>query len=242
MSSHLYNTTLGRIAWFTRRFGASELILKPLRLIFGRWILPHIRPETFFFQEHTYNCYFALYNMTWVGERMVELPIAARLLDQHKANLVLEVGNVLSHYFRRNHIVVDKYEIGPGVINIDILDFNPLERFDLILSISTFEHIGFDDDTPSSSGQKIIAAISHCRSLLSDTGRLVITFPTGYNTELDALVSQKALGATRMSFLNRVGPRQWKECDLQTALTSLYRSRFPYGNALVVAEFSKSSP
>ena len=32
MASHLYNSRLGKVAWFVRRFGAGELLMKPLRL------------------------------------------------------------------------------------------------------------------------------------------------------------------------------------------------------------------
>jgi hypothetical protein len=32
----------------------------------------------------------------------------------------LEVGNVLNHYFKLNHDVIDKYEKGKNVKNIDI--------------------------------------------------------------------------------------------------------------------------
>lgn len=58
---------------------------------------------------------------------------------------MLEVGNVLSHYFPIHHDIVDKYEVCPGVINQDIADFLPQEKYDLILSISTVEHVGWDE-------------------------------------------------------------------------------------------------
>ena len=237
MSGHLYNSTIGKVSWFIRRFGASEVALKPLRLAFGRWILPRLHPQTFPFQGRTYLCHFALYNMTWVGERMVELPIAEELLKQHRTCRVLEVGNVLSHYYKCDHVIVDKFEKGAGVINVDILDYKDPEPFDLVISVSTFEHIGFDDESPTSSGIRILAAIKHCRQLLTKDGRLIITFPTGYNPELDELLRSGGLGASQLHFLVRTGVRKWKGCDLSTALSSPYRSRFPYGNAVVIAEF-----
>ena len=60
---------------------------------------------------------------------------------------IFEVGSVLSHYFPINHDVLDKYEKGHGVINQDVVDFKPHNKYDLIVSISTLEHVGFDDNT-----------------------------------------------------------------------------------------------
>lgn len=240
MSSHLYNSTIGRARWFIKRFGASEIVWKPLRLLFSPVVIPFLKRQEFCFAGQTLNCFYARYNMTWVGERMVEIPIIQALLGHAPGAQILEVGNVLSHYLPINHEVVDKFEVAPGVTNIDIIQFRPSRRFDLIISISTFEHIGFDDDGACSSGEKILEAIDHCRSLLVHSGRLVITVPTGYNPELDNLLRTGRLGASNVRCLFRTGMRSWTECSLEEALTHPYRSVFPYGNALVVAEFAST--
>ena len=240
MSSHLYNSTVVRVRWFVRRFGASEVLLKPLRLAFAPWIVPRLEPKSFSFRGKQFRCFYSQYNMTWAGERMVEIPIGKDLVEKAQGR-VLEVGNVLSHYFPTGYEIVDKFERGPGVLNTDILHFTPDHRYALILSISTFEHIGFDDDTPTSSGDKILEAIAHCRSLLAPEGRLVLTFPTGYNPDLDQLLESGRIGAGRLDCLLRVGRREWVECNISTALKHPYRSRYPYGNALVVAEFNSLS-
>jgi len=39
MRSHLYNSRLGKVAWFVQRFGFSELFLKPCRVIFAPVLL-----------------------------------------------------------------------------------------------------------------------------------------------------------------------------------------------------------
>ena len=39
---------------------------------------------------------------------------------------VLEVGNVLSHYRAQRHVVVDKYEEAPGILNRDVLELGDL--------------------------------------------------------------------------------------------------------------------
>lgn len=239
MSRHLYAGLAGRIRWFARRFGWSELILKPVRTTLGPVILPWLPPSTFTWRGLELRCLFARYNMTWVGERMIEVPIGQCLLKEAKPGRTLEIGNVLSHYFPVNHTVLDKYEKAPGVINADIIDYRPEQAFDLILSISTFEHIGFDDDAPESSGTKISACVQHTRTLLSAEGRLFLTFPTGYNPDLDQLLASRALDARRMDCYRRLGRRHWESCNLEQAFEHPYRSRYPYANSLVIAEFAR---
>ena len=58
---------------------------------------------------------------------------------------ILEVGHVLGHYRRQAHVVVDKYEAAPGVLNLDVLDLGDLGPFDLIVAVSTLEHVGHDE-------------------------------------------------------------------------------------------------
>lgn len=149
----------------------------------------------------------------------------------------LEVGNVLAHYGPIKHQVLDKFETGPGVINEDIVTFRPLQSYDLILSISTFEHIGFDDASEGSSSEKILEAIRSCRGLLSASGKLVITVPIGYNPELNLLIGSGRLGAAAQTFLRKTGRQEWRECSRDEALRCEYKSPFPYANAILVAEF-----
>jgi len=234
---HLYNSSLGKIRWFVARFGAAELVLKPLRVAFAPLILPFLRSEKFVFQGRELDCFYHRYNMTWASERCVEVPVARHFLAAAAAEKTLEVGNVLSHYGPVAHEVLDKFEIAPGVINQDILEFRPAKRYELILSISTFEHIGFDDEGEGSSAQKILAAIAACRGMLAPGGRLIITVPMGYNPELNGLIAQERLGAERETFLRREGPRRWSECGREEALGCRYTAPFPYANGILVAEF-----
>ena len=89
-----------------------------------------------------YRYLYDRHKFTWLTERAVEVPVAQALVDQHAPDKVLEIGNVLSHYRPQQHLVVDKYEQAPGVLNRDVLDLGGLGRFDLIVAISTLEHVG----------------------------------------------------------------------------------------------------
>jgi len=237
MKKHLYNTTLGKVPWFVRRFGAGEILLKPMRLALAPVIIPMLPKKTVEFQGRRLDCFYHRYNMTWASERCVEIPIAKSYLDQHAKGAVLEVGNVLSHYFPARHDILDKFEKANGIINQDILDYRPAKQYDLILSISTFEHIGFDDESTEPSGGKIKAAIAACRRLLKPDGRLVLTLPIGYNPELDELIRTGELASSREFFLCRRKKTDWVPATREEALKFSYKKPFPYANAVAIIEF-----
>ncbi len=237
---HLYNSTLTKITWFIRRFGWKELLFKPLRTLFAPWILRRLPRRQFQFRDHTLDYFYHPYNATWAGERIIEVSIAKSYLDAWAGKRILEVGNVMSHYFPIQHEIVDKFEPGPNILNEDILRFNPSHTYDLILSISTFEHIGFDDDS-GSENSKIEEALQKCRSMLKPEGLLIITVPLGYNPDLDRLIRENRLNAVQKYYFVRTGATEWLACDQATAFQHPYKSRFPYANSLLIAEFSSAT-
>lgn len=129
------------------------------------------------------------YNTTALNERAVELAMAREFLlwrsTRGELGRCLEVGNVLSHYedfiALPSRRVVDRFEVAPGVENIDVFDIEG--TYDTIISISTIEHVGVDDgrDYPGAA----LDAIHHLRTLLTPGGRFFCTFPTGWNAVLD---------------------------------------------------------
>src|SRR3990167_2732239 len=110
------------------------------------WLTRSIR--TFTIDQHSYHYFCHPYNTTLANERIVEVPIIWREVQRYQPQRVLEIGNVLHHYFPIKHWVVDKYEKAPGVINRDVVEFYPRQRFDLIVAISTLEHVGWDESPP----------------------------------------------------------------------------------------------
>lgn len=181
-----------------------------------------LRAKTFRFNGKEYEYFYHPYNRTWKNERGVEIPIFQEILARHQGTRILEVGNVLSHYVPIQHDVVDKYEVSPGVINQDIIAFVPPEKYDLIVSISTLEHIGWDEqpkDPP-----KLLRAIEHMRSAcLAPRGMLVASLPVGYNRYLDDLLDEGKSPFTTHHFLKRVSKRNyWTEADWQQVRTVPY--------------------
>lgn len=145
------------------------------------------------------------------GERTVEIPIVWEIV-KNCSGKVLEVGNVLSLYHSTNHEIVDKFEKAEGVINEDIIDFQPEGEYDLIVSISTLEHVGWDEDPdlrkrvggfPDRDPPKVLRAIEHLKSLLAPGGKLVVTLPLGYNSVLDGYLKSGEIAFSELYCLSR---------------------------------------
>ncbi len=172
-----------------------------------------VRTKTFRYDGRNYEYLYHPYNRTWKNERGVEIPIFRELLLQHEGKRVLEVGNVLAHYFPIQHDVVDKYEVSPGVINKDIVEFVPQQKYDLIVSISTLEHVGWDEQPQEPA--KLLQAIDHLRSrCLAPNGSLVASLPVGYNRYFDGLLNSGQSPFTTQHFLKRISKQNyWMESD-----------------------------
>ena len=173
---------------------------KPFGYIFIKFFYKYIYPvmqrlgmtqKTFLFQNKRYVYYIHPYNITWANERAVELPILFDQIKPYKVSQILEVGNVLGHYIKPSWTVVDKYERSSGVINCDAEEFCPNYKFKLIFSISTIEHVGFDEEPKDE--QKAYRVLNHLRTLLLPGGRLFITVPIGWNTGLDKQIKYRQI-------------------------------------------------
>jgi SAM-dependent methyltransferase len=175
---------------------------------------------TFRFNNQSYHYFYSDYNQTWKNERAVEIPIIHDILNKNRNKRVVEFGNVLSYYFSINHDVLDKYEKIGNVINEDVIKFKPKTKYDLILSISTIEHVGWDEkvgEVKLDDSKKILLAISNLKRILSKNGEIVITFPLGFNPHLDYLIKNnkiefdKLFFMKRISFFNRWAQANWDE-------------------------------
>lgn len=185
---------------------------------------------TFEFRGETYDYYLHFYPITFRNERAVEIPISLKFI---KGNC-LEVGNVLHSYKPFDHDVVDKYE--KGAINADIVDYHPQKKYDSIVCISTLEHIGWDEEKEKN---KALRAVESMKGLLVDGGSMGVTYPFGYNSDLDALTLDNELGFTECYFLKRISKYRWKQTDLKDIRKSRYGAPYPCANALVVGIYVK---
>lgn len=181
-------------------------------------------------------------------ERVIEIPIGKRLIqsaNRTKAR-VLEVGNVLGSYIDIPHDVVDKYEVGTRIQNVDVVDFRPIERYDLVISISTLEHVGFDEVVRDPA--KFEKAVHHLlEDCLNPGGRLFITLPIGYNPAVDDWVAHRARLIGKFTLLERISVLNlWLEKDLLNVDLSHARltfdREFPGASAIVVWEGTRPPP
>lgn len=211
----------------------------PFRSLFHaalRAYLGRVRPE-FVLGGKRYDYFWHDYSMTWRNERCVEVPLARALLDgfaESAGGRVLEVGNVLSHYFPVSHDVVDKYERAPGVRNEDIVNFAPERRYGLIVSLSTLEHVGWDE-TPRQPG-KALHAVAHLKErCLAPGGRMLVTFPVGHNGELDRAFAAGRLPFTQSFCMKRAGRfAHWREAAWAEIRDAAYGYPHPFANGLVI--------
>jgi hypothetical protein len=161
--------------------------------------------QPFVFQQHKYKYFYHRYNYSWKNERTVEVPIVWNAVKNCEGS-ILEVGNVLSHYFDFPHDIVDKYEKAEGVQNVDVTEIGPSKKYDLIVSISTIEHVGWDEAPieRTENKEKTLQAINNLRSLLNPHGKLVVTMPVGYNPLLDSYLKSNRMKFDQILCLKRV--------------------------------------
>jgi hypothetical protein len=180
----------------------------------------------YYYNGDFYHFYAHPYNATWTNERAVEIPIFKKLLQSVRGR-VLEVGNVMSHYQSVEHPVIDLFEEAPGVLNCDVLNYNPTNRYDLIISISTIEHVGKDDEPRQ---EKAGEAIEHLKTLLTVGGRLVVSIPHGYNKYVDDMLPELF---DYVYYLERVDQYAWRQLTYSMLKNTKYDTA--NGGAGVVA-------
>jgi len=203
-----------------------------LHFIYCRKIRRH---NTFFVLGKTYR-YFDTYK-TWHSERAVEIAVVMEIVKRYQGMNILEIGNVLAHHIQFDHDVLDKYEIAKGVINQDVVDFKSEKKYDLIVSISTLEHVGWDEwDKKQRDDTKIPRAIENLKSLITQRGgTIIITLPLGYNSALDRLLKDEVMRFSKQYYLARISKgNEWKEASWEDVKDSKYNTDFPFANGLLI--------
>jgi len=107
-----------------REGGLLFALRRVVGFIFDLSISPFLflKPKRYFrFQGKKFSYLYRYYNKTWKNCRAVEIPIALDYVASHNGKRVLEFGNVINHYKKFNHVVLDKYESSLGVLNEDII-------------------------------------------------------------------------------------------------------------------------
>jgi len=220
-----------------REKGILYIVAAAARVIYWELEFFVAKRGTFEFNGRRYRYLHRRPNRTWTNERCVEIPIIWKIVCEEPGR-ILEVGNVLSRYFSCRHDILDKYEKGKGVINFDVVDFKPPSRYDLIISISTLEHVGFDPPEGRDS-DKIRQAIENLRkNCLAQSGRIVVTLPLGYNLVFDRMLYEGRLGFTDVFYMKRTARNSWVQTDARHVTDAKYRFMLCTANALVIGEIA----
>jgi hypothetical protein len=221
------------------------------------------RPQQFTFNKRQYRYFYHSRNKTWQNERAIEVPIICREIKKHEAQRILEVGNVLSHYYPVYHDIVDKWEEAPGVTNADIRNFDTSKDYDLIVSISTIEHVAYDElvgiatiehisydydeltlkaqaiEESESFEEPVRDVIENLKSHLSQGGEIFITVPLGFNPALDRLLKEKKI-FTDITYLKRISENNiWREVYDTEIHDVRYNWQSWHANVLAVCVFQR---
>jgi hypothetical protein len=191
----------------------------------------------FVLDGESYIYHVARGNRTWDNERAVELPVMWRELRRHGGGAgVLEVGNVLGHYYDTGHPVLDKYEQhGRVTWNEDVVAFRPPFAPELVLSVSTLEHVGFSESPRDPA--KFRQAIDALAGWLAPGGRLVFTVPIGYNPAVGEYLDSPDARRLAVRCLRRVTlDNLWVQADYEEVRDTRYNRPFPCANAIAIVE------
>lgn len=239
-SIHVLRTELRRAVGGARDSVRSKGLLETTRRVFavagGQLAEPitarRRRDERFEFQGERLPYTFVRYNNSFLNERAIEISIAKWFLADSQGP-ILEVGNVLAHYGVSGHTVLDKYEVIPGVLNEDIVDYVPSTPFQTVIAISTLEHVGWDE-TPRDPG-KVLRAIESVKACVAPGGRALVTMPLGYNTGLDGGLRDGAIQFDEVVWMVRASRRnEWVEAGKDEALAKEYGRPYTGANGLYV--------
>jgi hypothetical protein len=199
-------------------------------------------PGFFYFNGKSLGYFRANYNLAFENERTVEIPIAKSFIQSlNSSDNLLEVGNVLANYGVKpfNRDVLDKYDENTYVINEDVVNFKPAKKYEAIISISTLEHVGWDEEFRDP--KKIITAISNLvENCLALGGRMLVTMPFGYNDYLDKELDSGIKYFTETYYLKRISlDNKWHQVDYREVANSKYGDPFNNANAICIGVIRK---
>ena len=191
--------------------------------------------KTFMFNDEQFYYFSHNYNRTGVNERIVEIPIMYAMYNKllQPDVKLLEIGNVLKHYYPSfSHDVLDKYEKADKVMNVDIVDFKPEKKYDVIISISTLEHVGFDES--GRNAEKFVIALKNIKkNVLKENGVMYFTVPFGYNPVVDRLVREQTF--TKQYYMKRKNAEnEWEQTSYEEIKDCKYGRPFGFASAVVI--------
>lgn len=180
---------------------------------------------------HPYNC--GLADTPRTTERTIELALIDDFLTRHGDDAI-ELGAVSPYYFpgRIKEVVdpADKHELVSARVSLFNYEFKGRN----IVSVSTIEHIGKDDYGGVSAHEDCTKALN---LILGKSKSCLITFPVGYNQDLDEYVITTQFGPQVhvTGYFRSMLYNDWQEKH-----DIVHLRKYPYGpkwaNAVIVIE------
>ncbi len=198
------------------RFSKQKLffLLSPMIILLKK-------DKFFLFENKKLKYFYHGYNATWTNGRCIEVPIIMSYIQNGYNSHILEFGSVLPHYYPVRWDVLDKFEIRKKVINEDVIDFYPSNKYNLIVSISTLEHVGFDDDNKDP--EKPLKAVLHLKEhCLENNGKMIFTVPIGYNPSIDFLLFKNNSVFNKKYYFRNYPKKGWIEISEEIARNTNY--------------------
>jgi len=220
-----FSNTLNKIFLFLKR--NSTILIK-------LYIYKFFRKKQFNFNLIKLNYFYHFYNKTYENERIIEIPIVLELIDQYKINDYYELGNVLVNYGIKGHPVIDKYDDNDNIIKQDIVTYKSLKKLNNLVSISTLEHIGWDEGEKNYS--KVSLAFKNIlNSLLLPGGFFIFTFPVGYNPYLDEYIKINKNKFYKLFSFKRINIKnEWEETNFEICMEQKFNYPYINANGLIV--------
>jgi hypothetical protein len=241
------DTTSSDFGLFQRIRGKIRYHVKPILDAFDLIYYRIFKSGKFIFNKIEFPYFYALHNETFKNERAVEVPIAMNYVAKYSGRRVLEVGNVLSHYFNFSHTIIDKYEKGNSILNFDITEYRSNDKYDLIITISTLEHVGWDEyaryGNNTTANHKdpelLLTAISNLKRILNKNGTIIATMPLGFNIYLDSLIESQKTGFSEVYFLKRISKdNKWIQVPYAEVKGAKYSDPYPCANGVIIGIYN----
>ncbi|AKD24655.1 hypothetical protein CL55_00003220 [Polynucleobacter duraquae] len=212
----------------------NKFIIRESLIIFKNYYYKFVREKHFTFDGVRLEYFYHLYNKTYENERIIEIPIISHLINKYNLIEYCELGNVVWNYGIRGHMVIDKYDLSSSVLKEDIATYKPSKKIANMISISTLEHVGWDEGERGY--DKVGQAFNNImNNVIIQGGYFIYTFPVGYNPFLDNYILKNKNLFKKLFFMKRISiDNVWVETNLEDCMNTKFDSPFINANGLVI--------
>jgi hypothetical protein len=165
------------------------------------------------------------HSRAWENDKAILGPIGLKFIGGYPGAEVLEIGNVLSHYYGSNHLVLDRYERNKynNVLKANFTGFYWNTPFKRILSIDEVAKLcEYSLDPVAALG----SMFSKVKRLLTPDGTALVTIPTNYSYIITDAITNNKVPYDDLDVMAKYGANKW----FQVPILNVKYSRIDYGN------------